>query len=198
MKNKTLIIPIIILASSICVVTCLSMVCVSTVGLAVFRYQSVDDAGDSDHLFTDWQPIQEGDQAPDFTLDTLTGELVQLAELRGNPVLLSFGASWCPPCRDEVLTLQGLHETFPDLFVLMVDIGEGYWVVQDFAAEYELSFTIALDGDESVAVEYGVFAIPSLFFIDESGIVQAASVGAPSHQELMDFLVKIGIKSGGW
>ena len=131
--------------------------------------------------------------APNFELETLTGELIRLSDYQGKPVLLSFGASWCPPCRAEVLTLQELHETYPTMVVLMVNIGEDYWTVQDFAEEYGLRFTVAIDEYDQISRFYGVYAIPALFFIDPQGLVQGASVGAPTDQQMEQFLMAIGV-----
>jgi peroxiredoxin/uncharacterized membrane protein len=53
-----------------------------------------------------------GREAPAFTLETLTGDRVTLEGLRGRPVVLSYFATWCPPCRTEVNALVKLHERF--------------------------------------------------------------------------------------
>ena len=186
---------IVLLICVVCLLSCCAVVCVGAGGLVIYRNFSRFEAGDE---YAVYGSVEEGDEAPDFELQTLDGETLALRNLRGGPVVLSFGASWCPPCRREVSMLQELHETYPDLFVLLVDIGEDYWTVQDFAADYGLSFTVALDEDEAVAIDYGIYGIPALFFIDDLGQVQALSVGAPKYRELEGYLELIGIETGGW
>ncbi len=61
--------------------------------------------------------LQAGDAAPDFELTALTGETIRLSQLRGQPVLLNMGATWCPDCRREPPLLEELHRTHPELVV---------------------------------------------------------------------------------
>lgn len=56
--------------------------------------------------------LQKGAMAPDFTLETLTGEKVTLSDLKGKKVILNFWATWCPPCRAEMPHLQTYYEDY--------------------------------------------------------------------------------------
>ena len=114
-----------------------------------------------------------GDVATDFELMSLDGESVRLSQFKGQPVLLSIGATWCPDCRVEAPLLQELHENYPELVVVLVDSKESPEVVQDFADEFGLTHPILLDRDGAVMRLYQVFAIPTELFIDADGIIRA-------------------------
>jgi len=68
--------------------------------------------------------LQIGETAPDFQLETLSGETVSLSQFRGRPVLLTLGATWCPDCWREAPLLQRLHERQSNLVILMIDSKE--------------------------------------------------------------------------
>jgi len=124
---------------------------------------------------------QAGFAAPDFSLETLEGETVSLADLRGQVVLLNFWATWCPPCRAEMPAIQSVYQAYQDqgFSVLAVDVAEGDAQVTAFADEQGLTFPILMDRDAAVSNRYQVRAMPSTFFIDRSGIIQEVTLGGP-------------------
>jgi peroxiredoxin len=138
-------------------------------------------------------PLAVGAVAPDFELTTLSGQVIHLSQFRGQPVVVSIGATWCPDCRREAPILQNLHETYPDLVVLSVDSREDAETVQAFADEFGLTFPIALDHDGEVLQSYGVIAIPTLFFVDSEGVIQARMVEGVSEKKLDESLATIGV-----
>ncbi len=115
--------------------------------------------------------LKIGDAASDFELTTLTGDALRLNQFRGQPVLLSIGASWCPDCRAEAPLLEEVHQAHPELAVLLVDSKESIDVVQQFADEFDLTHPILLDSDGKVSVQYQIFAIPTELFIDKDGVI---------------------------
>jgi len=137
--------------------------------------------------------LKIGDAAPDFELTALTGETLRLSQFRGQPVLLSLGASWCVDCRVEAPLLEELHEAQPDLVVLLVDSKESADVVQQFADEFGITHPILLDLDGKVSEQYQVFAIPTELFIDEDGIIRAKIIEKVTPQLLSEYLPRIGI-----
>jgi peroxiredoxin len=138
--------------------------------------------------------LASGDAAPDFELTALTGETIRLSQFRGQPVLLSIGATWCPDCRKEAPLLQELHETHPELVILMVDSKEGPDIVQQFADEFGITHPILLDRDGAVMELYQVFAIPTDLFIDAEGIIRAKIIESVTSQLLAEKLPLIGLE----
>jgi peroxiredoxin len=109
--------------------------------------------------------------APEFSLPTPDGKTIALAQLRGKVVFLSFWATWCPPCRVEMPSMERLYREFKDqgLVMLAVDMGESGRQVVRFMKEFRLTFPALLDADSQVASRYGVQGIPTTFLIDRSG-----------------------------
>jgi len=134
-----------------------------------------------------------GDAAPDFELQTLDGTTVQLSNFQGKPILLTFGATWCPDCRAEAPLLEELHQNSPDLVILSVDSKEASDVVQGYVDEFGITYPVLLDEDGSVNQLYQVFAIPTVLFIDADGIIRAKIIEKVTSEILEEKLPLIGI-----
>ncbi len=126
------------------------------------------------------QVPQVGKLAPGFQLPDLSGQLVSLGDLRGNPVLVNFWASWCGPCVYEMPYIQEVYNRWSDrgLVVLAISIGESPSQVREFMESNHLSFPVLLDGDGAVAEQYNIRGIPTTVFVDKEGIIRAMRVGA--------------------
>ena len=124
---------------------------------------------------------QVGFLAPDLTLMGLSGQRVSLQELRGQPVILNFWASWCGPCRAEMPALEQVATRYADegVVVLLVNQGEGETTINDFLAEMGLTLPVLLDSDLNATRLYRVQALPTTFFIDRDGRIQDLTIGGP-------------------
>jgi peroxiredoxin len=125
--------------------------------------------------------IREGDAAPDFRLQALDGRSVSLSELRGKVVLLHFWATWCPPCVEEIPSLDRLYRSQlrDGLAVLAVSVDEGgASAVKAFLERNGLTLPVLLNPDRSVAAGYGTFKFPETYLVDRNGIVQYKIIGA--------------------
>ncbi len=128
---------------------------------------------------------EEGSTAPEFTLNTLEGKPVSLSEFRGRPVVLEFWATWCGPCRHQFPKMARLHEQYEgEVQFLMVNTAEDAATVRAFAEQVEVPGIILMDPTDKVGERYGTRILPSLFFIDADGVVQAAVPGALKDVEL--------------
>jgi peroxiredoxin len=133
--------------------------------------------------------------APDFRLQNLDGEEVQLSDFRGSPVLINLWATWCGPCRLEMPAIQDRFELFEGdgLVVLAVDFDEPVSVVQDFRDELGLTFQILLDPGANVQNLYRNRNYPSSFFVDEEGVIQVHHIGVMTEGQLDENLAEIGV-----
>jgi len=129
-----------------------------------------------------------GHPAPDFTLSTLDGADICLVDLRGQPVILNFWATWCPPCRREMPALEVIWQQHAqgDVMVLGVDQGESAAMVGDYVrTNVGVTFSLLLDRRQDVGDLYLVRSLPTTFFIDAGGIIRDIRVGGPME---IDFL----------
>ncbi|MBC8503947.1 MAG: TlpA family protein disulfide reductase [Anaerolineales bacterium] len=131
---------------------------------------------------------QEGFLAPDFTLETLEGELMTLSELRGSPVLINLWASWCGPCRAEMPAMQRIHEKYGDEFIILAVNAthqDSPNAAAAFVSELGLTFPILLDHDGSVSTQYQLRSLPTSFFVNRDGIIEEVVIGGPMSEALL-------------
>lgn len=118
--------------------------------------------------------------APDFAVPDLAGQAVRLSALRGKVVLLNVWTTWCPPCRDEMPSMQKLYDRMRgrDFELLAVSQDEaGQSVVEAFVKEMNLSFPVLVDPERQVGDRYGVWGYPETFLIDRNGFVVERVIG---------------------
>jgi thiol-disulfide isomerase/thioredoxin/outer membrane lipoprotein-sorting protein len=131
--------------------------------------------------------------APDFELKTLEGDRVHLSELRGHPVLLSFWASWCGPCRRELPGVAKVSEDFKDKLLVFGVNDEGKGVARQYLAKANLPIATLDDSGLKVHRLYRVRAIPSVFLIDGDGKVVRFFRGTHDEASLRAALKGVGL-----
>jgi cytochrome c biogenesis protein CcmG/thiol:disulfide interchange protein DsbE len=126
-------------------------------------------------------PELEGDvDGVSVGLHDLTGTPVTLAERRGHPVWLSFFASWCPPCQEEVPVLREAYRRYAPSGLEMIAVSVQETTVDDVAAyadRYDLPYPIGFDATSAVFHTYQGFGIPTHVFIDADGIIRHLQYG---------------------
>lgn len=139
-------------------------------------------------------PPTVGSPVKDFTLRSLEGQDVRLADLRGRPVVMNFWATWCAPCKEEMPLLNQYAEKYADqMVVLGVNSGEMEDIVAPFVEEYALGFPILMDTTNAVSDTYYVRSYPMTFFVDSEGVLRAQHLGMLSEKLLARYLETIGI-----
>ncbi len=119
--------------------------------------------------------------APPLRLMDLDEVEQDLADLRGRLVLVNFWATWCPPCRREMPSMERLHQALKDqgLTVLAVDVGEDLDTIFAFTGQLEPAptFPLLADLDGSTAEAWGVLGLPTSFVVDPEGQIVMRAVG---------------------
>jgi thiol-disulfide isomerase/thioredoxin len=128
------------------------------------------------------QPVADRPQAPDFALEGLDGATHRLSDLRGKVVLINFWATWCPPCREEMPSMQRLYEAMAgeEFEILAVNVGEREPNVFSYARGEigtELTFPILLDPEAAVIEKFPVMGLPTSFLVDRQGRLAYKAVG---------------------
>ncbi len=133
-----------------------------------------------DSTVTSTKQIQVGFPAPDFTFPDLNGQQVRLSDHRGKVVLVNIWATWCPPCREEMPSMQKLYERFKgeNFEILAVSIDStGREAVVPFMRKLNLTFPALLDPKGDIRPLYRVTGIPESFIIDKEGILAKKIIG---------------------
>lgn len=128
--------------------------------------------------------------APELTLEDLSGKSVSLKDHLGSVVLVNLWATWCPPCREEMPTLQSFYEKYKaDGFVLIaINQEETGDVVELFVKEFSLTFPIWLDIDYQAQRVFNTMNLPSSYVIDRNGRVRLMWIGGISKKNLEKYV----------
>ena len=120
-------------------------------------------------------------QSSDFVLEDIDGKKRRLSDLRGKVVLVNFWATWCPPCRREMPSIERVSRILkgPDFEVLAVNVGENLDTVFSFTGTLDPvpTFPIVFDRDSSVLKAWPVRGLPATFILDKQGRIVYRAVG---------------------
>ncbi len=132
---------------------------------------------------------QRGFLAPDFDLKTLTGETVKLSDLRGKPILVNLWATWCPPCRAEMKSIDKVYGEYKEQGLVVLAVNMTYQddasKVLPFVTEQSLTYPILLDPAGVVGQAYQLRSLPSSFFINRDGTINEVVIGGPMAEALL-------------
>lgn len=127
-----------------------------------------------------------GEAAPDFSLPLVGGGEVTLSQLRGKVVLLNFWATWCPPCRAEMPSMERLYAQLKDsgfeLLAVNVEV-DGLTILPEYFQKHPHSFPVPVDTEGEISNNYGVFRFPESFVIDREGKVVEHVIGGRDWSE---------------
>jgi len=124
--------------------------------------------------------LGKGVPAPNFTLPGLDGKMVSLADYRGKVVLLNIWATWCPPCVEEMPSMEKLYQALKgegfEILAVSVDVS-GAKAVLSFMKKHKLNFPALTDTKGSIKSLYQTTGVPESFIIDKDGIIVEKVIG---------------------
>ncbi len=145
--------------------------------------------------------LKPGRQAPDFELLSVDGSRIKLSDYRGKVVWLTFWRVGCPPCRQEMPYLEGLHKKYDGkgLVILGFDFADDRQIACDFLRQHSVTFpNIVDDSEEAIKagfIAYGARAAPVNYIIDREGKIAAAWIGYDENSPHgVEVLAKLGLK----
>ena len=134
--------------------------------------------------------VQNGEQAPDFSLSDINGNMITLSALRGKKVVINLWWIRCHGCTEEMPLLQEFYEKYSghDMELIAVNEYEKEAVVKSYAEGKNYNFIVISDSDKQLHKGYTNWGVPTTFFIDEEGIIKARKDAAfTSVKEIEEF-----------
>ncbi len=136
--------------------------------------------------------IEVGLPAPDFTFPGINGKMVSLSDYRGKVVPVNIWATWCPPCVDEMPSMEKLYQKLKgeNFEILAVSINSlGLKAVAPFMKKHKLTFPALIDPERPIRISYKTTGVPESFIIDKDGILVKKIIGPLdwAHPEILRF-----------
>jgi peroxiredoxin len=124
-------------------------------------------------------PVPGDVPAPDFSLPDTEGKVRRLSDYRGRPVILNFWATWCPPCREEIPSMNRAWRVLREEGVAMLglNVGEDEDTIFVFTADYPADFPLLLDRTGEVIGQWPVKGLPTTFVIAPDGTIAYRAIG---------------------
>jgi len=143
-----------------------------------------------------------GDDAPAFSLPSLSGKKRDLQDFRGKVILLNFWATWCVPCREELPELEKMQQQFrtKGFEVIGINLDKKPKSAEKYVQDFALSYTILHDPEAEVMQQYPGRAMPISYLIDRSGRMQKIFFGfnrkkVPEMSDAIQTLLAEGMRS---
>ena len=127
--------------------------------------------------------VMKGNQLIPFEVADLSGKPFKV-ESKGQPMVINFWATWCPPCVGEMPELQKFSEKNPQVDLRLVSIQEDSETVVDFLKEQKLKLKPILDSSGKVAQQYRISAIPTTLVVNAQGVIIYRKTGPVTASEL--------------
>lgn len=139
-------------------------------------------------------PVKVNYAAPNLTLTDVLGVSRSIADYRGQVLLVNLWATWCPPCKEEMPTLEAFYKKYKDegFTVVAINDGDPTGDILQFVKDYDLTFPVWLD-PTYIATEqaFKSLNLPTSYVIDRNGIVRLQWVGGISRKMLDQHVIPL-------
>jgi len=133
-----------------------------------------------------------GQRAPGIEVTLLDGSVMNTGDFVGRPLWVNFMASWCPQCQDELPMMERFAtELDGQMTVLVVDVGEDRETVRNLVKALDVDLPVGLDQDGSVQAEWGAYALPVHFWLDEQGVVREIVYGGAPEEIFIQAITSV-------
>ncbi len=141
-------------------------------------------------VFAKQDRVKEGSIAPNFVLQSVDGERIELKDLKGKGVFLNFWGTWCGPCKQEFPYMANQYEVFKDrgVEIVAVNVAESKIAVKNFMESYGVNFPIAMDKDRQVTEAYDITPLPTTFLVNPEGKVIKVIKGTMTERQIYDYM----------
>jgi len=138
-------------------------------------------------------PLAVNFPVPEVQLTDLKNQPVALADYKGQVILYNAWATWCPPCKEEMPTLEAYYQDHKDsgFVIIAIEDGEPVSEVAAFAESYQLSFPVWPDLKYVATTAFKTNSLPTSFVIDRSGTVRLTWTGAITRAALEKYVTPI-------
>lgn len=151
---------------------------------SAYQFSTVTNYLENPPEFLNPQTAATGSPAPDFTYPNINNRVVRLSDYIGQKyVILDFWATWCPPCRRELPSLQDFYEergNEVEIIAITSERPDAKTSIRQLVTSEMLQFHVLHDPTDTIGDAYPHDAIPFLVFIDKDGIVRGIHLGYTS------------------
>ena len=137
-------------------------------------------------------PVEQQVMAPDFELADTEGRMHRLSDYRGKTVIINFWTTWCPPCREEIPSMNRAWNALQqeDVVILAINMGEDEDTIFIFTADYPADFPLLLDREGEVIARWPVKGLPTTYVVAPDGRIAYRAIGGREWDD-PEFLRKI-------
>ncbi len=141
-------------------------------------------------VFAKQDQIKEGSIAPNFVLQSVDGERIELKDLKGKGVFLNFWGTWCGPCKQEFPYMANQYEVFKDrgVEIVAVNVAESNIAVKNFMNAYGVNFPVAMDKDRQVTEAYDIGQLPTTLLVNPEGKVIKVIKGTMTERQIYEYM----------